>query len=185
VGQGTGLGLAMVWHVVEDLGGWVEVESVTQRGTEFKLYLPVTPGSAAEEVQPSVPDKISLPAVRRRLLLAEDDEPVGSTLLRILQRLGHEVTWVRSGDEAQLRFKENSANAYDALFTDLNMPGLGGEALVAWARAFGFNGKIAVLSGNISADVEARLRKVEGVVLLQKPFELGRIKSLLANLWST
>jgi CheY-like chemotaxis protein len=118
-------------------------------------------------------------------LLAEDDEPVGSTLLRILQRLGHEVTWVRNGDEAQTCLKENPANAYDALFTDLNMPGLGGEALVTWARASGFTGKIAVLSGNIPPDVEARLRKFDSVVLLQKPFELDRIKSLLTDLWST
>ena len=185
VGQGTGLGLPMVWHVVEALGGWVEVESVTQRGTEFKLYLPVTTDSTADESKPNITDKNDIPTVRRRLLLVEDDEPVGSTLLRVLQRLGHEATWVRSGDEAQTRFKENPANTYDAVFTDLNMPGLSGEALVTWVRASGFAGKIAVLSGNIPTDVEARLRKMEDVVLLMKPFELDRIKFLLANLWST
>jgi len=62
---------------------------------------------------------------------------------------------------------------------------VGGEALVTWARAAGVSGKISVLSGNIPADVEARLRKFDGVVLLQKPFELDRIKSLLADLWPT
>ncbi|MFT3782151.1 MAG: transporter substrate-binding domain-containing protein [Nibricoccus sp.] len=184
VGRGTGLGLAMVWRVVEDLGGWVEVESLPHRGTEFSLYLPVTAAAAADEVRSSVSEKPNVPVGKHRVLLAEDDEPVGSIVVRIFQRLGHEVVWFQTGDEALKSLRENPAGFYDALFTDLNMPGLGGEALVMSARAAGFTGKIAVVSGNIPSDVEQRLGRIEGVVFLQKPFELERIKSLLARLWS-
>ncbi|HEY4249454.1 MAG TPA: transporter substrate-binding domain-containing protein [Lacunisphaera sp.] len=182
VGQGTGLGLSMVWRVVEALGGWVEVESVTQRGTEFNLYLPATTDSAVAG-KPAVPIQTADPVGRRRLLLVEDDESVGSVLSRILQHLGHEVTWVRSGDAAMCDLKDN-ISGYDALFTDLNMPGIDGSALVTWARQTGFRGKVAVLSGNITAEAEARLRTAGDVALLQKPFEFDRIKALLGDLWS-
>jgi len=182
VGQGTGLGLSMVWRVVEDLGGRVEVESVTQRGTEFHLYLPATVDPVITS-EPAARLQTASPVGRRRLLLVEDDELVGSVLSKLLQHLGQEVTWVHNGDEAMRRLKENFAG-YDAMFTDLNMPGMDGSALVIWAREAGFGGKIVVLSGNITAEAESRLRTVGEVLFLQKPFEFERVKTLMERLWS-
>jgi DNA-binding response OmpR family regulator len=82
-----------------------------------------------------------------------------------------------------MRDLKDNISGYDALFTDLNMPGIDGSALVAWAREAGFRGKVAVLSGNITAEAEVRLRTAGEVALLQKPFEFDRIKALLGDLW--
>ena len=83
-----------------------------------------------------------------------------------------------------MRTLKENISGYDALFTDLNMPGMDGSALVAWARGAGFRGKVAVLSGNITPEVEAGLGMLGDVALLQKPFEFGRIQLLLEGLWT-
>ena len=181
IGQGTGLGLAMVWHTVEELGGWVDVESASHQGTQFHLYLPTaaTPAAAAPSAERRAPVPASLPA--HRLLLVEDDDLVGNTISAMLRRFGQNVTWVRSGEEA-LASLQGSPVAFDAIFTDLNMPGLGGEALIARVQKNGYGGKVIVLSGNITAEAAQRLHAAGVAALVQKPFEFERIKTLLAEL---
>lgn len=181
VGQGTGLGLAMVWHTVEELGGWVDVESATNHGTQFHLYLPADAKST--ETAPAAKISVPAPTASRphRLLLVEDDDLVGSTLKTMLTRLGQTVIWVRSGDEALDTLQENPAG-FDAILTDLNMPGLGGEALVTQVKKNGYAGKVVVLSGHITAEASQRLHAAGVAALVQKPFEFARIKSLLDEL---
>jgi len=181
IGQGTGLGLAMVWHTIEDLGGWMDVESGSSRGTQFNLYLPVAVETTAPA--PSVPAPVAAGGQRpHRLLLVEDEELVGHAISAMLRRLGQTVVWVRSGDEALAKLEDGAAG-FDALLTDLNMPGLGGEELIGLARAAGFREKVVVLSGYISPEVAQRLRAAGVVALVQKPFEFERIKTLVAELW--
>ncbi len=185
VGQGTGLGLAMVWHTVEELGGWIEVQSAFGESTQFDLYLPESTAPAAPaapvEEPAAAPDRGSK---IRRLLLVEDDELVGESLAGLLRKLGHTIVWLRTGDEAVARLLDRRV-VFDALFTDLNMPGLGGEELVERVRQGGYRGKIVVLSGHITPAAEKRLRAAGVTALVQKPFEFERITTLLGELWNT
>ena len=181
VGKGTGLGLAMVWHAVEDMGGWMEVESDSPLGTQFHIVLPATlrtvttpPMLLTSAPSPSTPTS-------HRLLLVEDDDLVGSTINTMMRRLKQTVTWARSGEEA-LAHLQKTPSAFDVIFTDLNMPGLGGEALVTQVKQFGFRGKIIVLSGNITAEASQRLQAAGVTALVQKPFEFDYIRKLLSEL---
>ncbi len=181
VGQGTGLGLSMVWSAVEEWHGWIDVISEPGDGTEFALWLPddaVVPVAPAISAAPAAP---RAPA-NRRLLLVDDDALVGATVARLLQHLGYTVEWKRSSEEALTALHDHGAH-WDALITDLNMAGLSGEDLVERVRRSGYKGKIVVVSGHITAQAEARLRLAGVAALVQKPFEAQRLKSILAELW--
>ena len=183
VGQGTGLGLAMVWHTVEELGGWVEVESAPGEGAQFALCLPVTAALAVSApAAPPVRTGTAGTLPSRRVLLVEDDELVGKVVAGMLRHLGQTVTWVRSGEEA-LACLHGSAADFDAMLTDLNMPGLGGEALVVNVQATGYRGKVVVLSGHITEEAALRLRAAGVSALVQKPFDYARIKTVIGDLW--
>jgi PAS domain S-box-containing protein len=182
VGKGTGLGLAMVWNTIEELGGWVDVESAPGQGTRFDLYFPSTAEAAAPT--PATPERAAVtgPASARRLLLVEDDELVGGTVAAMLRNLGQKVVRARSGDEALVALQDPAAG-FDAVLTDLNMPGLGGEELIARVQSTGYHGKLVVLSGLITAEAAQRLRAAGVATLVQKPFEFERMKALLDELW--
>lgn len=184
-GQGSGLGLAMVWNSVEELGGWIDLTSTANEFTRFDLYLPATadPGVMPElAAMPTTVTPASGAHLQRRLLLIDDDEMVGRAISSLLGRLGHTVVWLRDGSELLPQLAAEAP--FDAIFTDLNMPGLGGEELVQRAQAAGFRGKIVVLSGRITREVEQRLRAAGVSALVQKPFEFERLKLLLVDLWS-
>ena len=78
---------------------------------------------------------------------------------------------------------QDPAADFDAVLTDLNMPGLSGEELVARAQSVGYRGKLVVLSGLITTEASQRLRAAGVAALVQKPFEFQRIKALLDELW--
>ena len=107
---------------------------------------------------------------------------VASTISAMLRRLGQTVVWVQSSEDAITSLLDKSS-VFDAMLTDLNMPGLGGEALIARVQGAGFSGKIVVLSGNISTETTQRLRTVGVAAVLQKPFVYARIQNLLTELW--
>ena len=77
----------------------------------------------------------------------------------------------------------NGSTDYDGIFTDPNMPGLGGEALTVRLQGIGYQGKIVVLSGNITPDTAQRLRAPGIAALIQKLFEYERIRTLPLELW--
>lgn len=184
VDKGTGLGLAMVWHALEELGGWIEVASTPGESTRFDLYLPEAPGAVA--AAPPVTARAAAVAgstKARQLLLIEDDPLVGRTLGALLSKLGHAVSWVDNGDEAFQRLQPGGVQ-YDAVFTDLNMPGLGGEELVERVRAIGYRGQVLVVSGYITPGAEQRLRAAGVTALVHKPFEFEQLQKLLADLWA-
>jgi two-component system, cell cycle sensor histidine kinase and response regulator CckA len=185
LGQGTGLGLAMVWAAAAEAGGWIEVESTVGEGSTFYLYLPdaaeaisaIEPESTPVQVRPK-----AARAARRRLLFVDDDPLVGASTTRLLTHFGHEVSWLRSGDEARPHFSDGGTT-WDAMITDLNMPGLGGEELAAHARRSGYRGKIVVISGQILMQTEARLRAAGVDVVVAKPFDVHRLRAVLDGLW--
>ncbi len=180
-GHGTGLGLAVVWRVMEERGGWIDVQSTPGEGAEFSLWLP---DDSAEPAVVRAPAEVRAGAAGgRRLLFVEDDELVGAAVGRMLRVFGHEVEWERDSEAALRRLRENGGR-WDALVTDLNMPGLSGDELVERARGAGFAGKIVVMSGHIAAPVETRLRAAAVDAIVQKPFEVEQIRAVFAELWA-
>ncbi|HEU0099923.1 MAG TPA: ATP-binding protein [Allosphingosinicella sp.] len=123
VGKGTGLGLSQVYGFATQTGGDVRVESVVGEGTTVTLILPCSERAVA-------PPRPEAPAGRRhrtgRILLVDDNEEVGAFAETLLTELGHRVTRARTGAEALGLAR---AGGFDAVFTDVVMPGMSGIEL--------------------------------------------------------
>ncbi|HSK73939.1 MAG TPA: ATP-binding protein, partial [Pyrinomonadaceae bacterium] len=126
VGKGTGLGLATVYGIVKQSGGYVWVYSEVGRGTTFKIYLP----RVDEDVQMPEKDETteSIPGGTETILLVEDEEMVRNLSRQILQTCGYKVLEARNGVEA-LSICQDSDSKIDLLMTDVVMPQMGGREL--------------------------------------------------------
>jgi signal transduction histidine kinase/CheY-like chemotaxis protein len=176
VGKGTGLGLATVWHTITEAGGDVLVDSRVGAGSRFHLLLPFAhPRPAAEHERPEAPGGAHLPAPlpqhseSGRVLLAEDEEMVARTTVRLLSKLGYATTHVVDGQAAWERVERNSRE-FDVLVFDVNMPRLSGVDLVRRVRGLGYAGRIVMMSGRVAEDDIAALRSLGVDYILPKPF---------------
>jgi CheY-like chemotaxis protein len=126
VGQGTGLGLSVVYGVVKQSGGHIEVYSQEGAGTTFKIYLP----RAREALQPTAPrwGMAEIPVGQETILLVETDDSVRDLARRLLRGQGYTVLEARNGQEALLVSAHHSGPVH-LLLTDMVMPGLSGKAL--------------------------------------------------------
>jgi two-component system cell cycle sensor histidine kinase/response regulator CckA len=167
VGKGTGLGLATVWHLTNDAGGRVTVESVLGSGSSFHILLPVYPAVEA-------PKAIVIPRVAGkpvRLLLIEDEALVARPIIQVLERQGHKVRYFENGLEAWRHLEGNLAS-YDLLIIDVNLPGMNGVDIVARARERDFQGRIFMVSGRFTSTDMSALTRLRIDHSLTKPFNV-------------
>jgi CheY-like chemotaxis protein len=182
-GKGTGLGLSTTYGIVEQSGGFIELESELDRGTEFRIYLPL-----ADEMVDTTgpPDK---PAVdlqgSETILVAEDDALVRTSVSSWLQANGYNVLIASNAAEA-LDIVAGFAEKVDLLVTDIVMPGVSGIELAERLKAI--HPKIAVLyvSGHPPQTFMNDRLSAVGSAFLVKPFTveaLGhQIRALLGPL---
>jgi PAS domain S-box-containing protein len=176
VGQGTGLGLSQVFGFAKQSGGDVAVASARGEGTTFTLYLPET--GAPHEQQESESDASVSPAgVGQRVLLVEDNVEVGHFATQILQDLGFETTWAANAEEALDTLGPTGA-AFDAVFSDVMMPGIGGIELAKMLRVRMPDLPVVLTSGY--SDVLAR-EGTHGFELLQKPYSIEQVSRVLSR----
>jgi len=177
VGQGTGLGLATVWHLVHEAGGRIEVESTPGTGTAFHILLPVVPAPSA-----ALPEKPPAAVPRQpgtHVFLAEDEEVVAQTVVAALQRLGHTVHREPDG-AAAWEHLQSPANQYDLLVLDVNMPGLTGIELTQRVRAAGrYTGPILVISGRLGSEEMQQLTAAKVTAVLPKPFSIDDFSTVV------
>jgi two-component system cell cycle sensor histidine kinase/response regulator CckA len=181
VGQGTGLGLAMVPDIVRQSGGHIVVHSLPGIGTTFKIYLPAV-GELAKQPLQSPPVK---PARRSEtILLVEDEAPVREITTLLLVSLGYQVKEASSGEEA-LRLAQGNRKKIDLLMTDVLMPGMSGSELAEVLRARDAGLKVLFLSGH-SRDTVVRhgVMRTE-VAFLQKPFTLDALSKKLREVFAS
>ncbi len=123
---GGGLGLATVYGIVKQSGGFVWVDSKLGRGTTFSVEFPVT-AAAADGMSPAVPGIAAVAGGRKTILVAEDQDSVRRVIVRFLYGEGHRIIEASSGAEA-LRVME-TAQSLDLLVTDVAMPNMSGPEL--------------------------------------------------------
>ncbi len=123
MGEGTGLGLAVVHGIVKDCKGYIQVDSQPGEGTVFHVYLPVVDAKAAA----SRPGREKEPLIggKERIMVVDDEGQILQMLKKILTAQGYEVAAFGNGVQALTDFKERSKQ-YDLVVTDMTMPYMNG-----------------------------------------------------------
>jgi two-component system cell cycle sensor histidine kinase/response regulator CckA len=144
-GRGTGLGLAMVYGVLREHGGFVECESVPGEGTTFFLGVPVVEGAAAR-VEREGDEPVEAHA-RATLLLVDDEEVVLAAVGTLLRDAGYDVIVARDGQEA-LHVFERCHSGIDLVLLDQSLPVLPGSVVLAGLLAIDPSARVVSFSGN-------------------------------------
>jgi CheY-like chemotaxis protein len=173
-GRGTGLGLATVYGIVKQSGGYIMVDSVPGQGTTFTVFLPrVEPDTHAE---PRSRERSPAAGGQETLLIVEDEDVLRELTREVLEAAGYRVLSAASGEEA-LGVAALHEGAIDLLVTDVIMPGMSGAEL---ARRLGPprpQMKVLYASG-YTADAIAHQGVLEdGTGFLQKPYTPGELET--------
>jgi signal transduction histidine kinase/CheY-like chemotaxis protein/PAS domain-containing protein len=123
-GEGTGMGLAMVYGIIETYGGTISVDSNFGQGTVFTIYLPTTKRS--KELRPY--ESGDLPCGSERILLVDDEAPIANIGSQVLKRLGYNVS-IRTSSLEALELFSSKPNDFDLVITDMTMPNMTGDIL--------------------------------------------------------
>jgi PAS domain S-box-containing protein len=180
VGAGTGLGLATVYGIVKQSGGYVWVDSVQGKGTTFTVCLPEVMGPPAE-IRRSGSRARPVPEAAGTVLILEDEDGVRELAARILRDRGYGVVQAQNGGEALARLREAGADLA-LLLTDVIVPDMGTGELEQEVHALRPNLPILYMSGYPRDDILARGLLRTDQPFLQKPFtgedlvaEVGRV----------
>ena len=185
VGKGSGLGLPMVYGLVAQLSGWLEVDSQPTLGSVFRIFLPVAE-KAVLSVQPTPRQVDKTPCGQGRVaLIVEDDAPIRRMLCEMVKRFGFEILSASSAHEALTLWEEDQvADRVDLLLTDIVMPGsLNGLGLGARLQAERPNLKVVYSTGYSAEMLNAGEFLRENGNYLPKPYELGTLATLLAGIF--
>jgi len=165
-GKGTGLGLATVYGIVKQSGGFIWVYSEPGRGTSFKIYFP----RVDEALDASYPAATGeTPRGSETVLVVEDVRAVRGVAREMLERSGYRVLEAENGDAA-LRLAARHPGPIDLLLTDVVMPGLSGRQLAAQLTELRPRLRVLYMSGYTDDAVVNHGMLEPGIQYLQKPF---------------
>ncbi len=167
IGKGTGLGLSTAITIVKSHGGFINVYSEPDRGTQFSVYFP-----ADDHQQETALPKpaISIPRGNGELLLVVDDEENIRVILReTLEQLGYRVTSASDGAEGLAEFARQSTEI-KAVITDIAMPVMDGTTMIRTIRKMYPGTRMIAMSGLMNPDQSAELNRLKVDSYLSKPF---------------
>jgi len=168
--EGTGLGLAVVYGIVEDLSGRITVSSNPGEGTTFEVFFPITETGKKDSVAVSG----GLPTGKGRILLVDDEKSVVAMLEEMIEQLGYEVVARRSSADALGAFQAQPQR-FDLVITDQTMPHMTGADLAKEILRIRPDIPIILCTGFSAMIDEARARKIGIKALLMKPVALHQL----------
>lgn len=169
-GEGSGLGMAMIYGLTQQHGGFVELDSEPGRGTTVRVYLPL-----ARDDQPLAELGTTTPILRggeEQILLVEDEDGLRRVAQRALERVGYRVITAADGMEALEAYRDHAASV-DLIITDVVMPKLGGLALYRTLRQEGHSVRFLFTSGYAAHEIVRGDLPEGDLSLLQKPWTLA------------
>lgn len=164
-GNGTGLGLSVVFGIVKQHGGFIHLDSEPGKGASFEIHLP------AVEAEPDAKAAVGAAPARggaETILVAEDDDAVRTLAARTMTPYGYKVLVARNGDEAVEVFRANRETAVAVL--DVVMPGKGGKEALDAMRRVKPDLKVIFTSGYAAGGITGSFVLPDGVPFLLKPF---------------
>ena len=177
-GKGTGLGLATVYGIIEQFGGYLTVDSVLGEGTTFKIYLPVAEKAPNEIFEAAKASKaISKPVDltgQGNILFVEDEVSVRTIAAKTLRKRGYKVIEAGDGEEA-FEILEDAEEPFDLMISDVVMPAMDGPTLLKKGRSLLGEARIVFISGYAEEEFSELLSEEPDVTFLPKPFTLAQL----------
>jgi PAS domain S-box-containing protein len=176
-GEGTGLGLAMVYGIVQNHGGFINVESVPGRGTTFRFYLPVLDvdhQSTAGDIVAPAAEPSNREDYRGTVLVVEDEKPMIFLLKKSLLAAGYDVLTAGDGEEA-ISLYQSQKHAIDVVLLDLGLPKTGGAEVIRMLKAQRHDLRIIVASGYLEPELKSELLRAGVQDYIQKPYRLDDV----------
>ncbi len=180
IGQGSGLGLAMVYGIVKQSGGYIWPYSEPGQGTTFKIYLPAVSEAAHTPATPTPAE--AEPRESATVLIVEDDPLVRTMARRSLAEAGFGVLEAANGREALALIKEHGS--VEAVLTDVAMPEIGGQELAQRLSELHPDLPVIFMSGYTDDDLTRRGLLEAGIPFLEKPFSPAALTRMMRSVLS-
>jgi len=183
IGQGTGLGLSMVYGFAKQSEGHVRIYSEEGRGTTVKIYLPRYRGAADEEEVTAAVSQEAVTGTGETVLVVEDEPVIRDLIIEVLQDLGYQALQATDGP-AGLKVLQ-SKRPIDLLITDVGLPGINGRQLADQAREWRPELKVLFITGYAENAALAAGFLAPGMEMITKPFAVEvlarRIKAMISQ----
>jgi CheY-like chemotaxis protein len=176
-GKGSGLGLAMVYKIIDEHGGWVDVDSAPGAGTRFHVFLEEAAGEIQEETVNESRHEIERPDAT--VLIIEDDKIMRRLCMRYLEREGIHALTADDGEEG-VRLFDQHLESIDAVILDLVLPKLGGVDVYDRIRLMDPDARVLLISGSKNEQIE-HLLAAGCRAFLQKPFSMDELAAAMQS----
>jgi len=167
-GKGTGLGLAVVYGIVKNYGGHIDVDSKLNKGTEFKIYLPIIP---SVKENPKIDHDLPIQKGNERILLVDDQDVVLRVETKMLEKLGYRVTAQISSIKA-LKIFSAGPDKFDLVITDMTMPEMQGDELIKKIHGIRNDIPIILCTGYSGAISDKKTMSIGVNQFLIKPIDM-------------
>ena len=171
VGRGTGLGLSVVYGIMKNHSGLINVESKPMSGTSFRLYFPIPLSEKSTQGSIATRDTEIMTASNGKatVLLVEDEEQMLYLLEKVLSRHGYKVLKASDGETA-IKTYERHKETIDIVLLDVGLPKLAGQDVLIKVKSENPDAKIVVASGYLEPELKSEIDRTGVKYFLQKPY---------------
>jgi len=182
IGQGTGLGLSMIYGFAQQSGGHVTIQSEPGQGTCVRLYLPRLHGTALQSHAPSHLGEAPMAMAGEAVVVVEDDPAVRMLVVNVLDELGYTAHQAADARTA-LPLLESDLRV-DLLVTDVGLPGMNGRQLAEIARQYRPGLKVLFMTGYAQKAAERQGFLEDGMDMVAKPFSIDLLATKIRSMIS-